>query len=976
MQLLKTKLLQSVLLALLLMVGASSAALASSPHVIVTVKDQSGLPIPGVNVKWLDKNGNTLYMPTTAASYEIRDEQGGKVTINSGEALFQSWDLPPEKGGFPLANTQGPLFDHDFDAGTDQIPQWNVTELGGREGRFGCGQNPHEFSVLAPKDMNLVCSTANGGLVELKNQELTNTFHITCQKVTPKCPATIRNVSCNPPDSSMTVGWDEPEGGADGYQVYYDRYPFDDQGEGDTLLSDVSKNLQRTWYVTYNTPYRIRVKTIKKVNDQEFKSEACWTDLICNNKTCEGDECKPTGTLTGQMCPAKPNQYYYNYTLSNIDTKDQPFKMSRFMITFSLNGQTRQILNFLTNNGQTQPSFSLWNEQGRTPQDGDYFGFYVQEFTVLPSNNTLTMTLNDATPVGQKTVGELRQFLDANNLPTQHNFKANMTTKIGTQGEIFNSHIPASGKINLSFAAANAICSGACVAENGTPPACVQDIVITSPGSIPVVPNAQNQITVTWTSSSPAGSVYEAVLFDKDVYPSPLAALNAHFGGTAAPKTVLYFSTTTKSQVFDLDNMKGTNLAVSVRGETASSCSPEDTSLNCNWSAERSVPPPGFTVTGKFYDSETCQEVNPISLTGRTVSVAGMSDISAPINGNSYTLNVPYTDTAHTIQLNLGASPADPYVCSPCNPTGKQCNRYDVTETTNTNVDFFVHEELVFTESWWNVYGGQIYSKGDIRSQLPNPAGQDLFRFIKRALGAEGNPLTAGLPITHTGQFLINGGLSERADGNQLQVKNVNLNDLPIKPDYAYYSEKLAVPFQSGILGTINTLSDMGSGASLDDNVVVYHKEGSLTFNPNQTWNIPSGQHRIVLVSGDLVFSGGNLASGNQITAVTEGGTLTFVAKEKIIINGNVGNTQQSSTVPNLEGIFIGKEITVLGGEERRFVGSGSFYGWQNVSLTRQYANDDLNTDNPTETFIYRPDFVINLPDILRETNITWKEVN
>ena len=68
------------------------------------------------------------------------------------------------------------------------------------------------------------------------------------------------------------------------------------------------------------------------------------------------------------------------------------------------------------------------------------------------------------------------------------------------------------------------------------------------------------------------------------------------------------------------------------------------------------------------------------------------------------------------------------------------------------------------------------------------------------------------------------------------------------------------------------------------------------------------------------------------------------------------------------------------GGGDDRFVGEGSFIGWSGINLDRDFSDGSdrslENNDKAVDLFIYRPDFLVNMPDILLVPIRIWQETN
>lgn len=183
---------------------------------------------------------------------------------------------------------------------------------------------------------------------------------------------------------------------------------------------------------------------------------------------------------------------------------------------------------------------------------------------------------------------------------------------------------------------------------------------------------------------------------------------------------------------------------------------------------------------------------------------------------------------------------------------------------------------------------------------------------------------------------------------------------------------------------TFQNLTDPNNTPFGLPNGQAYFYDGDLTIS--SPWSITTGQEVIVFVNGNLTFS--DIGNVNQLVTVEDGGFLSFIVSGNITVNENVGNEDLTSTDTNLEGIYIADgTITIdsrgsAAGGDDRFVGAGSFIGWTGVSLERDFRSDAdtsrlLNTQTtPSELFIYRPDFVKNIPEAMMSPRYIWQETN
>lgn len=161
-----------------------------------------------------------------------------------------------------------------------------------------------------------------------------------------------------------------------------------------------------------------------------------------------------------------------------------------------------------------------------------------------------------------------------------------------------------------------------------------------------------------------------------------------------------------------------------------------------------------------------------------------------------------------------------------------------------------------------------------------------------------------------------------------------------------------------------------------------YFHRGSLTLQT--LWTVGVGESYTIFIDGNLTIT--DPTNLNQLTDVAEGGFLAFIVSGDILIEESVGNENSADTTPNLEGIFVadGNLTTESRGPvngDERFIGEGTFVSWSQVNLDRNLSGDDSVTEDenqgvPAETFIFRPDFIKNIPAGLTRPHSIWQESN
>ncbi len=154
-----------------------------------------------------------------------------------------------------------------------------------------------------------------------------------------------------------------------------------------------------------------------------------------------------------------------------------------------------------------------------------------------------------------------------------------------------------------------------------------------------------------------------------------------------------------------------------------------------------------------------------------------------------------------------------------------------------------------------------------------------------------------------------------------------------------------------------------------------YFHSGNMTIQ--SPWDVTDGESYVVFVDGNLNIED-PLAEG-ELIKVAEGGFLAFIVSGDINIADTVGHTVLSNTAGNIEGVFMadGTITTETNGAlDKKFIGEGTFVGWDDVIMLRDYNGGVNNDSYPAETFVYRPDFVKNTPAEMKRPQMLWQETN
>ncbi|MFZ5437560.1 MAG: hypothetical protein ACOZAK_00695 [Patescibacteria group bacterium] len=344
-------------------------------------------------------------------------------------------------------------------------------------------------------------------------------------------------------------------------------------------------------------------------------------------------------------------------------------------------------------------------------------------------------------------------------------------------------------------------------------------------------------------------------------------------------------------------------------------------------------------------------------------------------------LDLPYPppDPANAWQCACNANPLDPY----------QCVYTNQDPTTLESLNFFIKRANANNNAWWQVLGGNIFSKQNIQSYIPN---SDLPGYCNNTPGC-----TPALIDMNPSFTLESPGFAFTLDGSIMTYQNpasvfLHTNDsrssalqatalsadIP-EENYAFFFKKVAdkvVPLPSS------------QKPVPSQNPGIYLHEGDLTINELNSWQVTNTEQIIVFINGSL-FIDDTSASEQKIITVEAGGSgfLAFFVKNNIVISPNVGYSDiytnpHDPNVALVEGVYLADKIISVEGvtevQDKKFIGAGSFVGWGGIKLSRSFAvpgNNSLNNQSPAEVFIFRPDFLVNTPKEIKSAHFYLREL-
>lgn len=391
------------------------------------------------------------------------------------------------------------------------------------------------------------------------------------------------------------------------------------------------------------------------------------------------------------------------------------------------------------------------------------------------------------------------------------------------------------------------------------------------------------------------------------------------------------------------------------------------------------------SVVGTFCANGGPSNISPGSGAGISAIDRTSSTVNGTINSGAgtFSITVPPWSSAeganNVVTLTPGADvDGVNYVCT-C-PAG--CS-YSGIESPETDLPFYLIREDELVGGWWQAIGAPAYGgaqagtamSGLVPADTLCNAGTSCSPFLF-ARSDEAVEETAGFPLTGGGGVSTTWG-GETATNITNRTSQIQAQGTVFSrsiENYAYFYRK----FQKVPLENVS-----GAPGALEEHQA-YFVSGDL--NIDNQWNVAAGQKLIILVDGNLNIS--DSTNFNNLINVETGGFLAFIASGDININANVGNETLTDKTANLEGVYIANGTinieskgSAAGGDDA-FVGEGTFVGWTGVNLARNFASDadpnriDNHQTIPAETFIYRPDLVINAPDSIKTPRYIWQETN
>jgi len=403
--------------------------------------------------------------------------------------------------------------------------------------------------------------------------------------------------------------------------------------------------------------------------------------------------------------------------------------------------------------------------------------------------------------------------------------------------------------------------------------------------------------------------------------------------------------------------------------------------------------PEGLGGTDSRCIGSTANEVSGVGFQVRAMREG--EDNLGTIISNSYSVATYTGQSDYTVIMNLPYPPPDPANAWQCacnaNPLDSyQCVYTNQDPDTSGSLNFFVKRANVQNNAWWQVFGGSVFSRYNIQSLIPvnfnNSPGycNTTPGCLPALIGTD----TADDIDSPGFAFTLNGTIYTHETGtsfihdpdqrsNAIQGFAAGTN-LPTE-DYNFFAKKM---LQDAVVLPSSQKPTPTSQPA------IYSHAGNLTIGTANQWHVANSEQIIVFIEGNLVVDDLPGAT-NRLITVEPGGTgfLAFIVQGNVIITPNVGypDLNTSPTDPNsplIEGVFVADGIIQVQSYQTtpdyKLIVAGTFVGWTGINLQRSFANQDDNSLNnivPAESFVFRPDLLVNTPTVMKAAHFNIREI-
>ena len=190
-----------------------------------------------------------------------------------------------------------------------------------------------------------------------------------------------------------------------------------------------------------------------------------------------------------------------------------------------------------------------------------------------------------------------------------------------------------------------------------------------------------------------------------------------------------------------------------------------------------------------------------------------------------------------------------------------------------------------------------------------------------------------------------------------------------MRENYSYFYSRYSLGFSPE---DDYQYSDLDALEPIEPKEAYFHSGDLIIQSP---WEVTAGESYVIFIDGDLTIE--DPLGVGELIIVEEGGFLVFIVSGNINIADSVGHSTLSNTTGNIEGVYIADGMISImsnGSADKRFIGEGTFVGWTDVEMLRDFSDEITNQSYPTETFVYRPDFVRYTPEKMKRPQMIWQE--
>lgn len=363
--------------------------------------------------------------------------------------------------------------------------------------------------------------------------------------------------------------------------------------------------------------------------------------------------------------------------------------------------------------------------------------------------------------------------------------------------------------------------------------------------------------------------------------------------------------------------------------------------------------------------------------------------------GATYNITTGTLNTDYTVTLNLPYPPADPANAWQCACNANPLDPYQCVYTNQDpgsldSLHFFIKRANVNNNAWWQILGGNVFSKQNIQSLVPTselPGYCDSTPSCTPAV-IDMNP---GFTMESPGfAFTLDGSVMtyQNPDSSYLHASGSRSNALQALALSADLPEEKYDFFYKKVADNVVQLPSSQKPVPAE-NPGIYLQEDNLTISDSNPWNVTNSEQIVVFIDGNLYIDDSSGLDQRIITVEKGGdGFLAFFVTGDIIVSKNVGQSDiytnpHSNDVAVVEGVYMANGIISIEGEDdiqdKKFIGAGTFVGWEGVQLSRSFAvpgDNSLNNQSPAEVFIFRPDFLVNTPKELKSAHFYLRELN